>query len=38
MTPRIARTYPLDEAADAMRHLVAGTARGQIAITTGLLP
>ena len=38
VTPRIARTYPLDEAADAMRHLVAGTARGQIAITTRLLP
>ena len=37
VTPRIDRTYPLEETADAMRHLAAGQARGQIAITTGLL-
>lgn len=37
VTPRIDRTYPLEETADAMRYLAAGQARGQIAITTGLL-
>lgn len=36
VTPRIDRTYPLADAADAMRHLTDGTARGQIAITMGL--
>jgi NADPH:quinone reductase-like Zn-dependent oxidoreductase len=37
VTPRIDRTYPLDQTADAMRYLAAGQARGQITITTGLL-
>ena len=32
VTPAIDRTYPLDEAGDAMRHLVAGQAQGKIAI------
>jgi NADPH:quinone reductase-like Zn-dependent oxidoreductase len=31
--PHIDRTYPLDQVADAMRHLEAGRARGKIAIT-----
>jgi NADPH:quinone reductase-like Zn-dependent oxidoreductase len=33
VTPSIDRTYPLEQAPDAMRHLVAGQARGKIAIT-----
>ena len=33
MTPSIDRTYPLDEAPDAMRHLEAGDVRGKVAIT-----
>jgi NADPH:quinone reductase-like Zn-dependent oxidoreductase len=33
VTPSIDRTYPLDQAADAMRHLAAGRVRGKIAIT-----
>ena len=33
VTPSIDRTYPLDDAADAVRHLVAGNARGKVAIT-----
>lgn len=33
ITPSIDRTFPLNEAADAMRHLVAGRAKGKIAIT-----
>jgi NADPH:quinone reductase-like Zn-dependent oxidoreductase len=33
VTPSIDRTYPLEQAADAMRHLDAGRARGKIAIT-----
>jgi NADPH:quinone reductase-like Zn-dependent oxidoreductase len=32
VTPSIERTYPLDRAPEAMRHLVAGKARGKIAI------
>ena len=32
VTPTIDRIYPLEEAPDAMRHLVAGQARGKIAI------
>lgn len=32
VTPAVDRTYPLDDAADAMRHLVSGTVRGKIAI------
>jgi NADPH:quinone reductase-like Zn-dependent oxidoreductase len=35
VTPRIDRTYPLEETADAMRSLAAGKAPGQIAITIG---
>jgi NADPH:quinone reductase-like Zn-dependent oxidoreductase len=33
VTPSIDRTYPLGDAADAVRHLVAGNARGKVAIT-----
>ncbi|PZS33591.1 MAG: NAD(P)-dependent alcohol dehydrogenase [Pseudonocardiales bacterium] len=33
VTPSIDRAYPLDEAADAMRHLEAGRVRGKLAIT-----
>jgi NADPH:quinone reductase-like Zn-dependent oxidoreductase len=33
VSPVIDRTYPLDQAPDAMRHLEAGRARGKIAIT-----
>lgn len=33
LTPSIDRTYPLELAVDAMRHLDAGRARGKIAIT-----
>jgi NADPH:quinone reductase-like Zn-dependent oxidoreductase len=33
LTPTIDKTYPLDQAPDAMRHLQAGQARGKIAIT-----
>lgn len=33
ITPRIDRTYSLDQTPDAMRHLEAGKARGKIAIT-----
>ena len=33
LTPTIERTYPLDQAPDAMRHLQAGHARGKLAIT-----
>jgi NADPH:quinone reductase-like Zn-dependent oxidoreductase len=32
LTPTIDRTYPLDQAPDAMRHLQAGQARGKIVI------
>jgi NADPH:quinone reductase-like Zn-dependent oxidoreductase len=32
LTPTIDRTYPLDEAPDAMRHLEAGQARGKIVV------
>ena len=32
VTPSIDRTYPLDRAPDAMRHLAAGNVRGKIAI------
>ena len=37
MTPSLDRTYPLDEAPDAMRHLEAGRARGKLAITVSPL-
>jgi NADPH:quinone reductase-like Zn-dependent oxidoreductase len=33
VTPSIDRTYPLEQAPDAMRHLDAGKVRGKIAIT-----
>jgi NADPH:quinone reductase-like Zn-dependent oxidoreductase len=33
VTPSIDRTYPLDRASEAMRHLDAGQARGKVAIT-----
>jgi len=33
VTPSIDRTYPLEQAPEAMRHLAAGKARGKIAIT-----
>jgi len=33
VTPSVGRTYPLERAADAMRHLDAGDARGKLAIT-----
>ena len=33
VTPGIDRSYPLEQAADAMRHLEAGRARGKVAIT-----
>ena len=33
VTPSVDRTYPLDQAPEAMRHLVAGKARGKVAIT-----
>jgi NADPH:quinone reductase-like Zn-dependent oxidoreductase len=33
LTPILDRTYPLPEAADAMRHLVAGRVRGKLAIS-----
>jgi NADPH:quinone reductase-like Zn-dependent oxidoreductase len=33
LTPRIDRTYPLDQVPEAMRHLATGQVRGKIAIT-----
>ena len=33
VTPSIDRTYPLEQVPEAMRHLVAGQARGKVAIT-----
>jgi NADPH:quinone reductase-like Zn-dependent oxidoreductase len=33
ITPTVDRTYPLDEAPDALRHLQSGQARGKIVIT-----
>jgi NADPH:quinone reductase-like Zn-dependent oxidoreductase len=33
VTPSIDRTYPLDQAPEAMRHLEAGQVRGKVAIT-----
>jgi NADPH:quinone reductase-like Zn-dependent oxidoreductase len=33
LTPSLDRTYPLEQAADAMRHLDVGRVRGKIAIT-----
>ena len=35
VTPSIDRSYPLDQAADAMQQLIAGKARGKITITIG---
>jgi len=34
VTPSIERTYPLDQAVDAMRQLEAGTVRGKLVIVT----
>ena len=33
LTPRIDRSYTLDQASDAMRHLEAGQVRGKAVIT-----
>jgi NADPH:quinone reductase-like Zn-dependent oxidoreductase len=33
VTPSLDRTYPLDQGPQAMRHLVAGKARGKVAVT-----
>jgi NADPH:quinone reductase-like Zn-dependent oxidoreductase len=33
LTPVIGKTYPLRQAADAMRHLQAGHARGKLVLT-----
>lgn len=33
LTPQVDRTFPLDQAADAMRYLVAGRVRGKVAVT-----
>jgi len=33
ITPVIDRTYPLDEAADALRHVAAGHTRGKVVVT-----
>jgi NADPH:quinone reductase-like Zn-dependent oxidoreductase len=35
VTPTIDRTFPLEEAADAIRYLVSGKARGKIVLTLG---
>ena len=35
VTPSVGATYPLDQAATAMRELVAGRVRGKVAITVG---
>jgi NADPH:quinone reductase-like Zn-dependent oxidoreductase len=35
LTPVIDKTYPLEEAAEAMRYLEAGHARGKVVITVG---
>ena len=35
ITPRLGRTYPLDQVPDAMRRLQAGEACGKVAITVG---
>jgi NADPH:quinone reductase-like Zn-dependent oxidoreductase len=32
LTPAIDKTYPLDQAPEAMRHLEAGQARGKVVI------
>jgi NADPH:quinone reductase-like Zn-dependent oxidoreductase len=33
VTPSLERTYPLERAGEAMRHLEAGEVRGKVAIT-----
>lgn len=33
VTPSVDRTYPLEQAADAMRQLMAGTVQGKVAVT-----
>jgi NADPH:quinone reductase-like Zn-dependent oxidoreductase len=35
LTPRVDRTYPLDQVPDAMRRLQAGQACGKVTITIG---
>jgi NADPH:quinone reductase-like Zn-dependent oxidoreductase len=35
LSPVIDRTYPLEEAAEAMRYLETGRARGTVVITVG---
>jgi NADPH:quinone reductase-like Zn-dependent oxidoreductase len=35
VTPVIDKTYPLEEAADAMRYLEAGHVRGKVVISLG---
>ena len=35
ITPRVDRTYPLDQVPDAMRRLQAGQACGKVMITIG---
>ncbi|HEX8496523.1 MAG TPA: zinc-binding dehydrogenase [Actinomycetales bacterium] len=35
LTPALDRVYPLEEAAGAMRRLVAGDVRGKVAIAVG---
>ena len=35
VTPSIDRTYPLDRAPEAIRHLAAGNVRGKVAIAVG---
>ncbi len=38
IAPVIDRTYPLDEAADAIRHLETGHARGKVVISVPAAP
>lgn len=38
VTPAIDRTYPLDEAADALRYVAAGHTRGKVVITVNPTP
>lgn len=38
LTPMIDRVHPLEEAAEAMRHLAGGHARGKIVVTVGGMP
>lgn len=38
VVPSVDRAYPIDETADAMRHLESGSVRGKLAITIGPVP